>query len=93
MVDGGQGLFWPGAHGDVVGQIDPPHRARGVDVKLRRARDIFSFWTRARVENIVSLDNGGIGIGKKRKGISHLFGMSAAGLARIDTDRDDLNST
>ena len=44
------------------------------------------------MENIVTTNDSGIRIRKKRKGVTHLLGMPSIDFNRIDADRGDANA-
>jgi hypothetical protein len=92
-INRAQRLFRPRPHGDVIGQIDPTNGLAAIDIKFGRPGDIVAFRTGSAMENIVSLDDSGIRVRKKREVEVHLFRVTAVSLHRIDADGGNLDST
>jgi len=88
-----QCLFRPGADGDVLGQIDPADRPRGVDVKLRRARNVVTFRPGAAMKNIVTPNDCGIRVGQKRECVVHFPAMGCSDVTRINANRGEMDSS
>jgi len=87
-----QHLLWSRADGNVLGQVHPSNRAADVDVKLSRPGDVVAFRPGAAMEHIVTANNFGIGVGKKRESVAHLLRMPAVDLFRIDADGRNLDA-
>jgi hypothetical protein len=92
FIESFQHFFRSRADTDVVRQIHPAHRARGIDQEFSGPRDVGAVRTRARMEKIVATDHLRFYIGQKRKCVTHLLRMSAVDLNGIDTDTSDANA-
>ena len=90
-VEGGEGLFWAGADGEVLGEIRPAHFTGGVDQEFGWSRDVCTVLPAVKVHEIPPANHVFLGIGKNGKRVAlratQIFGI----LGRIDTDGDHAN--
>jgi len=81
-----------GADAEVAGEIDPTNGAGGIEQELGRARDIVSLDAGAFVQEVVSADYFGVGIGEESVGVAGLVAKILGFAGRIDTDGDRPNA-
>jgi hypothetical protein len=93
LVDRRQCLFGPGADGNVLSQIDPSDRPLGIDVKLGWTRNVIAFGSGSPVKHVVTLDDGGVGVGQERERVTHFHAMGFRYVDWVDADGCDLDAT
>jgi hypothetical protein len=91
-IDRRQRLFGPGADCNVLSQIDPADRPAGVDVKLGRTRNVIAFGSGSSVKHVVTLDDGGVGVGQESERVTHFHAMGFRYVYWIDADSYDLDA-
>ncbi len=79
-------LVGTGADAKVIGEIDPTDCAGRVDEELRRSRYVVGVDAGALVEEVVAADYFGIGIRKKRVGVTCFAAEILRFRWRIDAD-------
>ena len=91
-IDRRQRLFGPGADGNVLSQIDPADRPLGIDVKLGWTRNVSAFGSGSPVKHVVTLDDGGVGVGQESERVTHFHAMGFRYVDRVDADCCDLDA-
>jgi hypothetical protein len=79
-------------YADVLGQVHPPDCAGCIHQKFGRPRDVTIVLAGAGVQNTVTANEVGVGIGKKSKGIAFASGKLPRFRRRIDADGGDCDS-
>jgi len=76
------------AHSEILGQIQPAHRAAAIDEELRRPRDVLTVLARPFVEQVVALDRDRVGIAEERERVVRFVAEIRGDGRLIDADRD-----
>ena len=84
----GQHLVGARADANVLCEVGPPHRARGVHQELGRPGDVVSLRSGAYVDQVVTTYHFAGWIGENREGITSLFAEIARDLWWINADRN-----
>jgi hypothetical protein len=92
-IDRRQRLFGPGAEGNILSQIDPADRLAGVDVKLCRTSNVIAFGSGSSMKHVVTLDDGGVGVGQESERVTHFPAIGFRYVYWIDADSCDLDAT
>jgi hypothetical protein len=92
FVESFQYFFRSRTDTDIICQIHPAHRARGIDQKFGGPRDVGAVRTRSGMEQIVTTDHLRFCIGQKWKRVTHLLGMRPIDINGVDTDGRDANA-
>jgi hypothetical protein len=80
------------ADAEVAGEIDPADGAGGVEKELGGAGDIVAVDAGAFVQEVISADYFGIGIGEESVGVAGLAAEILGLAGRIDTDGHGLDA-
>jgi hypothetical protein len=86
FIEGLQHLFGAGSNSNVLGQIHPPNRTRGINEKFGRPSDVDASGSCSSVQQIVAANHLRLNIGKQRIGKAELVGVTLINLRRVDTD-------
>jgi hypothetical protein len=87
-----QHLFRPRADAEILGEVAPAHDAISIDQKLSGPSDVVSARTLSFVNEVVSPDGLGVGIGEERKGVAGFLDEIARFFRRVDADRNRLDA-
>jgi hypothetical protein len=90
-MGGGEDLVGAGAHPEILGQIHPAYGAGSVEQKFGRTGDILAILSGAGMEQVVTTDGLGFGIGKKCKGVAGFAAEVAGDLGSIHSDGHGAN--
>jgi len=81
-----------GPHADVLREVDPAHRAGGIDQKLSRTGNVGPIRSPGHMEQIITTNDLCLGIGEKWKCVTGFAAQLAGDFRRVNTDGDRANA-